>query len=591
MKNKTFLPTFPFMRLQARCRDIILFALAAMPFCPMLHADPIGIVDTVGITWCEKQWGCANAGPQIAIDDSNGSVYIVWTYAPHWRFWGTGSGFNAYTPSSGWAFGDTGLEMFPLTPSTEDHGSILLRNSGVVEDVEIVMWSRDFAEWTMRSWWDSDHFEKMPLDTITDPEERLVYPALSPNGSIHLVASNEMYGAFTLCYAKYQLNPFDFTGWQLVGDTLTWGTFCLDASPVGSRVAISYLRQRVFDYPNPSGLKRDQNVFLVVSDDGVNWDWQERRNVTNFAESDPFRPWTDNDILFDSSDNIHLAFSSFEAKINRQYPDSSELNPRMCFIWHWSEEFDSFTVAADGWMRDPWQYEGYGLGPCSQTVGRPHLAVNPSNGYIYLLHERNRPEDVSLFYGYANAEQWVSVSTDNGANWSTGTNITNTPSPDCVRNCMSEVQASLYDVVNDTLHIMYILDKEAGFFQDNQGQATENKVIYQKIPVDLIPTEPLIEQFSIREGPVRCSYRPGDINSNGEANGTDVTYAVNFFKGHGDVPAVDCDCPEIARPFYAAGDVNGNCSFNGVDITFYVAFLKGQQEWLRHCPSCPPDPF
>lgn len=84
-----------------------------------------------------------------------------------------------------------------------------------------------------------------------------------------------------------------------------------------------------------------------------------------------------------------------------------------------------------------------------------------------------------------------------------------------------------------------------------------------------------------------CAYVPGDINGNGQANGIDIGYGVNYFKG-GPVPPITCPtCPQTP-PFYAAGDVNGNCSFNGIDISFYVNYLKGIQPALQFCPSCPP---
>jgi hypothetical protein len=83
-----------------------------------------------------------------------------------------------------------------------------------------------------------------------------------------------------------------------------------------------------------------------------------------------------------------------------------------------------------------------------------------------------------------------------------------------------------------------------------------------------------------------CPYTIGDINSNGQTNGIDVTYGVGFFKG-GNAPPVSCPmCPE-PNPFYAAGDVNGNCVFNGIDITYFVGYLKGGPA-LMSCPDCPP---
>jgi hypothetical protein len=89
--------------------------------------------------------------------------------------------------------------------------------------------------------------------------------------------------------------------------------------------------------------------------------------------------------------------------------------------------------------------------------------------------------------------------------------------------------------------------------------------------------------------PSGCAYRPGDINNNGSVNGVDIVYAVNYLKGTGAPPPVDCGgvCPEVS-PFYAAGDVNGNCAFNGIDITFFVRYLKGQVPSLLTCADCPP---
>jgi len=86
-----------------------------------------------------------------------------------------------------------------------------------------------------------------------------------------------------------------------------------------------------------------------------------------------------------------------------------------------------------------------------------------------------------------------------------------------------------------------------------------------------------------------CDYIPGDINNNGDANGVDVTYAVNYLKGVGPQPIVECpDCPNPGESLFAAGDVNANCIFNGVDVTYFVNYLKGIGPALGFCASCPP---
>jgi hypothetical protein len=93
-------------------------------------------------------------------------------------------------------------------------------------------------------------------------------------------------------------------------------------------------------------------------------------------------------------------------------------------------------------------------------------------------------------------------------------------------------------------------------------------------------------------GPPGCEYIPGDINSTGEANGVDVQYAVNYFKGYGDPPLVVCPgCADQGEDLFGAGDVNGTCEFNGVDVQYFVNYLKGlfdPEDTLTFCPNCPP---
>jgi hypothetical protein len=84
-----------------------------------------------------------------------------------------------------------------------------------------------------------------------------------------------------------------------------------------------------------------------------------------------------------------------------------------------------------------------------------------------------------------------------------------------------------------------------------------------------------------------CPYVPGDINSNGQVNGIDILYFINWVRG-GPPPPDSCDCPPMPFPFYAAADVNGNCAVNGIDVTYLVSYLKGGAP-IRFCNLCPPE--
>jgi hypothetical protein len=87
-----------------------------------------------------------------------------------------------------------------------------------------------------------------------------------------------------------------------------------------------------------------------------------------------------------------------------------------------------------------------------------------------------------------------------------------------------------------------------------------------------------------------CEYLPGDINSNGQVIGADVTYGVRYFKGLGTPPPDSCykdSISTINHWLYVAGDVNASCTFAGSDITRLVAFFKGTAV-LQNCRFFPP---
>jgi hypothetical protein len=83
-------------------------------------------------------------------------------------------------------------------------------------------------------------------------------------------------------------------------------------------------------------------------------------------------------------------------------------------------------------------------------------------------------------------------------------------------------------------------------------------------------------------------YIPGDVNGSNSANGLDVIFMVNHFKG-GDPPYFECPaCEDLGGSRYVSGDVNGSCSFNGLDVTYFVNFLKGIGSALTYCSQCAP---
>jgi hypothetical protein len=77
----------------------------------------------------------------------------------------------------------------------------------------------------------------------------------------------------------------------------------------------------------------------------------------------------------------------------------------------------------------------------------------------------------------------MNYSADGGATWSEPENITNSPTPGCwPMECDSDHWPTLNEVVDDSLYITYINDKDAGGIPQSEGVDTENPVMYLAIP-------------------------------------------------------------------------------------------------------------
>jgi len=307
---------------------------------------------------------------------------------------------------------------------------------------------------------------------------------------------------------------------------------------VSNKVGIAYTKS-AFDplhlgpYDGLLVSQLNNNVALIESPDGVTWDFLDRRLITDYVEPDasryPDSTWANGDtlrcycdvsLLYDQNDYAHVAFTTrylgFDAGL-AAHPDSfaiTGMSLDASMIWHWSEEHDTLTVIADGWydVGAPTQEANAyrGSGAWRSTCDRPSLAQDPVTGYLYCSYVRCTEGDTSggatVSHGFANGEIYCAVSTDGGLNWSEGTNLTQTPSPLATPgNCMDEDYASLAQTVNDTLHLIWVEDKDAGGVAQTapqEGTWTENPVKYQKVPASLVPPgPPFVSNYPFHVGP------------------------------------------------------------------------------------------
>jgi hypothetical protein len=83
-----------------------------------------------------------------------------------------------------------------------------------------------------------------------------------------------------------------------------------------------------------------------------------------------------------------------------------------------------------------------------------------------------------------------------------------------------------------------------------------------------------------------CNIVAGDANGDGSANGLDVVFLVNYYKGLGYLYEF-CRCISNLN-LHPEADANGDCVNNGLDVTYLVSYLKGYNVELRSCPDCQP---
>ncbi len=214
--------------------------------------------------------------------------------------------------------------------------------------------------------------------------------------------------------------------------------------------------------------------YMLSTDNGVTWG--EPVNITNFKAPGQMvhgdsTTWANCDVnaVFDKDDKLHIAFG---ANLGYMLNDTIYYGER-AKIFHWDEVLDTFIVISSpsiyydepgGWWLD---MLGGGISPHCDAwrlpADRPQLVVDP-NGYLFCIwHGQDDTTDYSAA-GWFNGEFYGSYSTDNGITWSDYINLTNTRSPGAAAgDCFDEDYMTAYPyVVNDSIYLTYIEDKDAG---------------------------------------------------------------------------------------------------------------------------------
>jgi hypothetical protein len=171
--------------------------------------------------------------------------------------------------------------------------------------------------------------------------------------------------------------------------------------------------------------------------------------------------------LYDLQRKLHIVANVYDGS-----------NPYQVELWHCWKDTNTIMV----WSRicSTGTNHPIPIGDYALYAGRPSISQNPRTGDLFVCWEQFDSLNYEPLTGLARAEIWASRSNDNGLTWGQPICLT-------IPDNTSKRFPSLAPVVNDTLHITYMVDSIAGFWEQNQGRKTTNLIIYHRVLADLIP--------------------------------------------------------------------------------------------------------
>jgi len=240
----------------------------------------------------------------------------------------------------------------------------------------------------------------------------------------------------------------------------------------------------------------NNDLYIFESlDAGVTW--EEPIDVTQFigpdynalpdttaANGDTLRAYTDCSVIYDDEDNLHAAVTTplFDFFRVTSYYESR--------IFHWMLDDEGNDV----WTQINHQpFEGQSE-VWARTTDRPSLYFDDDTGILWCVMEFCDWGPDSTDYGeggfIANSDIKIAASPPgmyNGLLWTEPVNVTNTKytagdngAPAGESRAESDVSIAL-DSDGDYLHLLYLLDLDAGSGIQDQGIMTDNPIVYHRV--------------------------------------------------------------------------------------------------------------
>lgn len=477
--------------------------------------DWIGERIMVGDTWYDYQSN-GSVGRMIAMD-ANGGVHITWMdgYSADMANSQRHMKYNYRMVGEDWLNVDGeiidggtrgGYGCIDLTTENEQRALAVYHNT-----LGDLSWSMCGVDWQLGI----GAFENVQIPRY--PDAAVLWPqgVMSPAGRIHIVY-NRLTGGQLMSYAQGALDrngsPVFGENPTIIGDTHL-NTYRIANSPNSERAAITWMQSRVdkLDIHDPAqwenllAYQMNNDLMLVWTDDGINWNFDEPLNITDNIPPDPrqegsasygdtLRAFTTHDIIFDAEDNIHVVFDA-RLLLVKAIPGEGlpidNLTLDYSYLFHWSEANEEITAVADGWYSQLIYDENEvpirrpEPGAWRSNVCNPSLAYG-DNGDLYCVYNYYPYEDYSI-RDLCNGDIAVTVSEDNGLTWYYPTRITETWSgPEAADGeHFCESYPTVDERADEFLHITYEMDTEPGTpIQNNDSPATLCPWYYHSLSVD-----------------------------------------------------------------------------------------------------------
>jgi len=429
-----------------------------IPLSPQTALSP-GII--MGITQFDFQTH-GSTGNRCAVD-SEGGVHFTWANTISYPF-PRGVYYNYVDTAGNWLGAVQVSQVngagFPqITITADDLGAIAYQSTydPSIEDYVVAA---------------IDNFTGFGLFRYVDPPDSLTYRCLWPyvsvdiNNVIHIVSAEMAPAGDPIALGYTNSVDTGYTWSNLIAaDTIMTLSQNIVSSPVSAKSAI------VYTHPLNYNTQWQNDVYYIESLDGLTWDWTYGKiNVTDYGPPDSLYAFTDLAAVYDYNDNLHIVW-------NAQWATDAGVYYKT-FLLHFDRDSGSITELLS--TSDIWY--GCNIGAWNRPVCKMSLGRSPEESSLVAVYTLFDYDDCSAG-GYANGEIYMQYSCDDGVSWTIPENLTGSPSHGCLPgNCESDHWSSVADKVNDSMHIIYIEDKDAGTAAQSEGTITNNPIRYLEVP-------------------------------------------------------------------------------------------------------------